>query len=275
MAIVSFWSDEKKPIGKTTSIAALATSTAINNTYKILIFDTCYNDSSLEDCFVEPKKEFRAMLGAQNKTDLDTGIRGVAKAILSNKTSPEIITNYTRTIFKGRLEILTEKEIMPEEYQKQRTTFSEIVRMANRYYNLVFVDLAGIKNDQVEREILEMSNIIVANVGQTARSFNNFLDIKKNGMFKDKNNLILLIGRADLDCKYNAKNLARLCGERDAFTIPYATGLHEAVNEGHLAEYFMKYRGKVYPDINTKLMTMTNEASERIISKIKELQMGM
>ena len=52
-------------------------------------------------------------------------------------------------------------------------------------------------------------------------------------------------------------------------------GLFEAANEGTVAEYFMKFRGKMYPDINTKLMNSTKEVAERIISKIKELQMGM
>ena len=224
MAIVSFWSEGNKEVGKTTSIAAIATSMAINNNYKMLIFDTSYNDSSLKDCFiVEQKKDIRNILGAQNKTDLETGIRGVSKAILSNKTSPEIITNYTKTIFKNRLEILTGNEVVYEEYMKQRNTFSEIAKMANKFYDITFIDLAEVKNDRVEREIIEMSNLIIVNIGQTPKAFNNFMDSKKNGIFRDKRNLILLIGRADLDSKYNAKNLARLVGEKDSYAIPYAT----------------------------------------------------
>lgn len=223
MAIVSFWSDGDNETGATTSIAAIATSIATNNAFKMLIFDTSFDDSTLSDCFIENKRDFRSSIGAQGKTDLDTGIRGVSKAILSNKTSPEIITNYTKTIFKGRLEILTGNEISVEEYQKQRTTFAEITKMANRYYDVVFVDLSKQKNDQIERQILEMSNIIVVNLNQTLKSFNNFINLKKNGIFLNKNNLILLLGRADLDSKYNAKNLSRLCGEKDSFQIPYAT----------------------------------------------------
>lgn len=52
-------------------------------------------------------------------------------------------------------------------------------------------------------------------------------------------------------------------------------GFFEAANEGYVAEYFMKFRGKTYLDINTKFMNAVNETSERILSKIKELQMGM
>ena len=274
MAIVSFWSNSGKETGKTSSIAAISTYIAMNNTYKMLILDTNHNDSSLNDCFIEPKKEKKNFFISKDKTDLATGIRGVAKAILSNKTSPEIITNYTTTIFRGRLELLTEKEISKEEYEKQRLTFKEMVKMANRYYDIVFVDLAGIEEDTIEQEIIDMSNIIVANLNQTLKSFNNYLNIRKNGMFINKNNLIVLLGRADLDSKYNAKNLSRVIAEKDVFAIPYATQFFEALNEGHVAEYFMKFRAKKYTDINTKFVDSVKLVSERILSKIKELQMG-
>ena len=112
---------------------------------------------------------------------------------------------------------------MLEEYNKQRNTFSEITKMANRYYDIVFVDLAKQQNDRVEKEILEMSNIIVVNLNQTLKSFSNLLNLTKNEMLKGKNNLILLLGKADLDSKYNAKNLSTLSKIKDSFSIPYAT----------------------------------------------------
>lgn len=52
-------------------------------------------------------------------------------------------------------------------------------------------------------------------------------------------------------------------------------GLFESANEGNIAEYFIKFRGKTNQDINKKVLNATNEISERIITKIKEIQMGM
>ncbi len=276
MAIVSFWSDNKRETGKTSSIAAIATNMAMNNTYKMLIFDTAYNNSSLQECFIKNKKSKKINFGTQqNIVGLDTGIKGVTKAILSNKTSPEIITNYTQTIFKNRLEILTGTDELEDEYIKQRGTFKEIVKMANKFYNLVFVDLAGDTRDSAEREILEMSDIIVVNLNQNIKSFNNYLNLRKNGMFANKKNLILLMGRADLDSKYNAKNLSRVIMEKDIYAIPYATQFFEATGEGTVDEYFIKFSSKKYEDINTKFIECTNKISERILEKIKELQMGI
>ncbi len=40
MAIITFWSNAKKPTGQTMSIAAVATSMAIEHNYKILLIST-------------------------------------------------------------------------------------------------------------------------------------------------------------------------------------------------------------------------------------------
>jgi len=106
MAIITFWNDGKVETSQSMTLAAIATSLAVNYNYKILMINTKHNDKSLERAF-EPRKTVNSIF-AKGKIDLDTGLSGVAKAILSNKTSPEIITNYTKVIWKN-LELLTEK----------------------------------------------------------------------------------------------------------------------------------------------------------------------
>lgn len=104
-----------------------------------------------------------------NRADLATGTTGVAKAILSNKTSPEIIKNYTKTIYKNRLELLTEDNITQEDYQSQRRTYKEIAKIANKYYNLVFVDISGNPDDLTTASILEESDLIIVNLPQNLK----------------------------------------------------------------------------------------------------------
>ena len=170
MAIISFWSDGEKETGKTSSIAAIATYLSINSNYKTLLFNTEYNDSSLENCFWEQKKSKRNMeFILKDRADIAAGTSGVAKAVLSNKTSPEIVKNYTKTIFKNRLEILTEPKISQEDYETQRATYREIAKMSNRYYNLVFVDITGSLEDNITRNMLEISDIIVVNLPQNLK----------------------------------------------------------------------------------------------------------
>ena len=274
MAIISFWSDGEKETGKTSSIAAIATYLSINSNYKTLLFNTEYNDSSLENCFWEQKKNKRNMeFMLKDRADIAAGTSGVAKAVLSNKTSPEIVKNYTKTIFKNRLEILTEPKISQEDYETQRTTYREIARMSNRYYNLVFVDITGSLEDNIIRNMLEISDIIVVNLPQNLKKINEYYELKQTEPLFDKYKTVVLIGKCDRQSKYNAKNIARYMNIKDLYPVPYTTQFLEATNEGKVDEYFMKYRVKSHPDENTYFVEEIKNISTRLLEKIKELQM--
>lgn len=274
MAIISFWSDGEKETGKTSSIAAIATYLSINSNYKTLLFNTEYNDSSLENCFWEQKKNKRNMeFMLKDRADIAAGTSGVAKAVLSNKTSPEIVKNYTKTIFKNRLEILTEPKISQEDYETQRTTYREIARMSNRYYNLVFVDITGSLEDNITRNMLEISDIIVVNLPQNLKKINEYYELKQTEQLFDKYKTVVLIGKCDRQSKYNAKNISRYMNIKDLYPVPYTTQFLEATNEGKVDEYFMKYRVKSHPDENTYFVEEIKNISTRLLEKIKELQM--
>ena len=273
MAIVSFWSDGKGETGKTASVAAIATQMSLENNFKILIFNTKHNDITMEDCFwntvnVDTRLNFKET----GKTDIDTGIKGLSKAILSNKTSPEIITNYTRTIFKNRLELLADSNILKEEYDKQRTLFKEMIRMANKYYDLVLVDLEGDINDTVISGILEISNIVVPTLSQSLRKINNHLKAKKEDRILSKENIMVLIGRYDKKSTYNLKNVARHIGEKQIYGIPYSTLFFESCNEGKVADYFIKFRKAKPSDNNGLVVNSVREFSEHLVEMLKVFQ---
>lgn len=273
MAIISFWSEGDREAGKTASLAAIATQISIDNTYKTLIFNAEYNDSSLEECFWPPKKPKKEAFMLGNRADLATGTTGVAKAILSNKTSPEIIKYYTKTIYKDRLELLTEDNITQEDYQNQRRTYKEIAKIANRYYNLVLVDISGSPEESITRSILEESDIVVVNLPQNIKKINEYLELKRTNKVFNTEKTIVLIGRCDKNSKYNAKNLSRQTNIRDLYPVPYNTQFLEAINEGKITEFFTKFRGRIHPDENTYFLEEVKKNSERILEKLKELQM--
>lgn len=274
MAIISFWNDGEKETGQTSTIAAIATYLSIKNNYKTLLFNTKHDDSSLQNCFWEQKKNKKNMeFMLKNRTDIATGTSGVAKAILSNKTSPEIVKNYTKTIFKNRLEILTEEKTSQEDYEIQRKTYKEIAKISNKYYNLVFVDLTGSLEDSITRSILEISDLIIVSIPQNLKKINDYYETKQTDTLFDKNKTVVLIGKCDKQSKYNAKNVSRYMNIKDLYPVPYSTQFLEATSEGKVDEYFMKYRAKAYPDENTYFIQEIENISTRILEKIKELQM--
>lgn len=267
MSVVTFFSNDKVETSQTTSMAAIATYLSIEKNYKILLINTRYNDTSLQECFWEQSKQMRA------RTDLETGINGLIKAIASNKTSPEIITNYTRTIFKDRLEVLTDSNIIKEDYDRQKEYMKSIIRLANKCYDLVFVDAEGDLEEQYFQTLLKESNLIMANTSQRIKIIKEFLRDKKKYEFIDNNNTIVLVGKYDKYSKYNAKNLQRTLRVQDIYGIPYNTLFFEACNEGILADYIINYRHAKPTSIQGPIMQAIEGVSNRIVEKLKEIQM--
>lgn len=274
MAIITFWSDGEKETGKTLSMAAIATEMAMENTYKILMFNAEQSDDTLERCFFERRRPKKMEMDLSNRTDLATGISGLTKAVLSNKTSPEIIKNYTKTIFRNRLEMLTEGKLTDEDYQNQRKTFKEIIKTSNKYYNLVLVDLSGNINENTTREILEMSDLIVVCLSQNLKRLDEFLELKRQTNLLNSSKTIILIGKCDENSKYNSKNLLRYTGLRELLPVTYNVQFFEASNEGKLADLFMRLKTKLFKDENTMFLEAVNDAVNKILEKLKEIQKG-
>lgn len=277
MPIISFWNKEKIETGKTFSLVAIATYMALKNNMRILIMSTQFNDKTINECFWPISKETSNNPLITKNTDISTGIEGLSKAVLSNKSTPEIITNYTRVVFKDRLEVLLSPETTDyDEYAKIATSYKDIAQFANKYYDLVFVDVTnGFDDIAQSRELLTSSNLIVYTFSQKLKLINQIIELKNDEKFRKIQNMIYLLGKQDMNSKYNDKNVARLIGERKGIlTVPYCLLFSEAASEGNLAEYFIKYN-KITDetDQNYIFIEAIKKDVQSIIYKLQELQM--
>ena len=270
MAIISCWGSGAGETGKTSALVAITTLLAINHNYKILVLDTNHNDYSYQDCYWKEDKTIKAISNDGIRTNIASGMSGLVKAILSNKTSPEIVTIYTKIVFKNRLEILTDTDVSQEEYETHKTVFKEIAKIANRYYDLVFIDIDS------NLSLLDISDLILVSLPQKIRNINQYINEKSKNQILMEKKVIPILGRYDSESKYTAKNVARYIKEkRGVCTIPYNTLFFEACNEGKVADYFIKYR-KVNPkDKNAIFINEVERATEEIVERLKETQMRM
>ena len=277
MAIITFWSNEKNETAQTLSMAAVATYMAIEHNYKILILSTKYQDKTLEECFWDLSKSkalIREITG-NKKVSLDSGIDGLIKIIASNKTSPEIVTNYTRIVFKDRLDVLfsTEESKTEEEYMGVKKIYPEIIKTANQSYDLVFVDLNKGLDEEYNKEILEMSDVIMVNLTQRLRLINDFAKLREEEEFLKKRNIMLLLGRYDKFSKYSVKNIARFYHmKKEPLDVPYNTLFFEACSEGKIADFFLRMHNLDKADRNAVFIQEVKKIAESIIYKLQELQ---
>ena len=277
MSIVTFYNSSIEQTGKTMSIAAIATYMAIEHNYRILVISTTNREDSLRRCFWQEKKKKRnlGIFGPNAALEVETGVEGLARVIRSNKISPNIITNYTKVVFKDRFEILLGCENPPTDGTVIETIYPSIIKAANQYYDLVFVDLDENVDEETRNTIIHDSDIIVINMSQRLRSIDKFRELKEKNQLLASKKALLLIGRYDKFSKYNSKNISRYLGEKNqVLTIPYNTLFFEATEEAGVPDLFLRFRKNLDPeDRNAFFIEEIRRAAENITYRLQDLQM--
>ncbi len=281
MAIVAFWSDEKKETGQTLSMVALTTYMAIEHNYKILNLSTNFKDETLENCYWPIEKENLLIKQiAQDKGEvvgIESGIEGLVKIIKSNKTTSNIISNYSKAVFNNRLDVLcAPKTKVYSEYLEYAKMYPEILNIASRSYDLIFVDISKNMDEQESNRILELADVIIINITQRLQIIDKYNVLREENPFFKNNNVLLNIGRYDKFSKYNIKNISRyLRLKKDALAVPYNTLFFESCSEGKVAEFFLRLRNADDGDRNQTFIQEVSRMAKEVIYKLQELQIRM
>lgn len=282
MTIITFWNNNTGKIGQTYSALAIATHMAIEHNYKILLMSTKYNDQVTMQAFgfSQSVQTLNKLTKNKNSMELESGIEGMTKLALSSRLTPEVVPNYTRMVFKDRLEILAaqkSKEGGNVDYIRTYSATKNILSVARKYYDIIFVDLNNGFSEAPTREILEMSNIIIINVEQKMSEFDALTELKEKEKIFTPKNSFTLINRYDRESKYTSKNITRYLNEKkEVFTVPYDNLFAEAVQEGTAAEFFLNPRIRKLEDTEDKtafLISELSRAEQAIVYRMQELQM--
>lgn len=277
MAIITFKSSELKETGQTLSLVAIASQMAIEHSYKILVVSTNFKDLTLENCFWELDKLNRTGFtnGEHVTVGVDSGIEGLIKAVVSNKTSMDIVKNYSKTVLRDRLDVMFSPITKDyQEYTRIAGNYPEILQMADRYYDLVLVDLSNRMHEKEAQDIINISDVIIFNITQRLKTIDDFIELKEKDESYKRKNVMLLLGRYDGHSKYNVKNVTRYMREKKlVLAIPYNTLYFEACSEGKVIDYFLKLKNIDENDRNYFFISEVDRAYHAILLKLQELQM--
>lgn len=279
MSIITFVNGMEEETGKTMSLVAIATNMAIEYNNKILIISTTNKEGKLKSCYFEDKevKKIRLGLFGNNNSIVDNGngIDGIIRIARSNKLTPEMITNYTRVVFKDRLEVLLGVNNSKEENEKEiAEEYLNIISVANMYYDKVFVDLDNNLNEQIRQQIIDRSDLVIVNTSQNYNSIKKLKKIKETSDLLKSPKSLVLVGRYDKYSKYNSKNISRFLEEKNqVLTIPYNTLFFEAANEAGVPDLLLSLRKTIdSEDRNAIFIEEIKRASENITYRLQELQ---
>lgn len=278
MPIVSFWSSTKRETAQTLSMIAIACHMAVENNTKILMVDTNFNDPTIKTAFFpefdNSTKRAIKRLNA-GKIDIGSGIEGLAKLLASGKNCGEVITDYSKVIYKGRLEaILSYFSNDETEIARIRQAYKDLIKQANQHYDYVFVDVPKGLDNSFTNEILNISDVIVFNITQRQRDIDDYLKIKTNNPIFKSEKMLPLIGRYDRYSKFTKKNIARDIGEKKEIpAVSYNTLFFENANEGQIGDYFLKFRKSLISsnDRNAVFVDEVANAADRVVFKTQEV----
>lgn len=275
MPIVTFWSNNEKSIGQTVSTAVTATVTAIEHNYKVLLISADFNDRMIEKCFgaQESNRDIVKGIVKKSQMNLDSGIKGLLKLADSNRVSPELIHDYTKIVF-NRLEILYSPMLNENDERTTMEKMKNIIINSSRYYDYVFVDLKkGLKFIQ-QKDILNISDVIVLNIDQRIDEIENALNDETIRNMYSK--IIWNICKADKNSKYNSKNLTRKILKKEFVAeTDYNTLVSEATQEAGIPELMLRFRTIKEEDDNSIFLSKIKILIEQIISKYREAHSRM
>lgn len=280
MSVISFWGNCEKETGQTISAIAVSTLMAIDHNYKVLSISTGFKDRTIEESFWVKSKtnSMQKALGIDlERNSIESGIEGLSRIVQSNIIRQGIVANYVRVVFRDRLDVLpspiTENS---KEYIEISKNYPKIIDMANKDYNMVFVDIDKRMPSEIQKNILAQSDVIVVTTSQSQKNIDKFVKLKKeNELFRNPN-IMLLIGKYDRFSKYNIKNITRYLKERKVISaISYNTLFFEATSEGKVADYFLKYRNiSDKTDRNSVFMEETKQTCDNILYTLQETRRG-
>ena len=285
MSIITFWNDTREQTGRTLTSVAVATRMAIERNSKILLISTSVSDSTMKKCFWNAENKNISFFGKNNNLGVETGIEGLFKLITSNKLTPDIITDYTKVVFKDRLEVITGASGIPnnslqgnqEDFLRYEECYTDLIRKANQHYDLVIVDLDKMLTLKTKEDILKISDVNVFVLSQKMESINRYIELRNNNQDLIKNRCIPVIGKYISKYKYNSKNIARYLQQRaEMDTMPFNLLYMEAAEEAMVPDLLLKLKNvKDKTDENYIFMQSTLNLTNNIIKRLQELQMRM
>lgn len=280
MVIVTFWNDNTGKIGQTHSAIAIASYMGTEHNYKTLLMTTRYDDQIALKAFgyEGTAKTVGLVTGNKQSMDLESGLEGMEKLVLAKRLSPDMVPNYTKIIYKNRLEVVTAPKKRDDlDFNRLYNSCKDILMSARQHYDIVFVDLNNGLENETTKEILKMSNIIILNMEQKPSEMQKIYELKQNKELFDAKKIMYLINNYDRKSKYSSKNISREMGEKkEIMTVPYANLFAEAVQEGTAAEFFLNTRIKRLDDVEDRTAFFIRELkrdTDAIVYKMQELQM--
>lgn len=228
-----FWSPVAGKTGTTASLMATALLAAYKYEKKVLLTQTHYGSSDLEERLLgrKPKKELLQDIG------LDAILRLIRTGNIKEGTNT--LKDYTLDLGKGGLHLLPGTlKVYSKTLEEELLTYLPVLyQYLHKDYDMIFTD-ASHRCNPVSTMLWEEADLLVVTLSQNKDMIENSLIQYQFPLKKT----IFLIGSYHRDSIICPRNLEKTYKELNGrlYTIPYYTAFMDATSEGKCQEMFLK-----------------------------------
>ncbi|OPJ59766.1 hypothetical protein [Clostridium oryzae] len=257
---VAFWSPFSGT-GSTVSCIATSLLYSLSGGRRCLLLDMQSAEYGLETAFFEEKR-------LEKLSSLEYGIDSLDRlSIVDPEIGKSEFECYSNEIIKNRLDLVVGSNKISGSLFNDcfKKSAAKILKNAKKYYDTVFVDINSSLQSKITENVFDNSDIVVITLPQNERIFADF--IKNKCKLIENKELVLVIGRYDIDSKFSKEYIKHSLQYADAiYSIPYNTGLFDAINEHKVKNYFINISKAAKSEKDEILFLQVSEIVDRLIS---------
>ncbi|MVX63755.1 hypothetical protein GKZ28_08610 [Clostridium chromiireducens] len=235
--IIAFWSPWHGR-GNTSNCIASAMQFSMLNDKESVITHTQYTRSSMEYAFLTGKENDDILKFS------DFGLDSLERALATGRLEPKDFNDYCNNIVNKKLEFLPGSKKTNYNLFKESIgqTILDIIDFSKLSKEYTFIDVGTSLKDKVAERVLEKADIIFITLDQSKIVLKDFFEEQITAKVLQNKEVILLIGRYDLDSKYLIKDIKKeFKYDGEIIGIPFITEYSEALNSHGVKKFFEKY----------------------------------
>lgn len=233
--LFAFWSGWHGR-GNTSNCIASTMQFSMLNDVESVITHSQYTRSSMEQAFLTGKEDDDILKFS------DFGLDSLERALRTGRLDPQNFNDYSTNILSRKLEFLpgSKKTNIKLFESSIGQTIIDIIDFAKESKEATFIDLGSSFNDKVTQRVLNIADIIFVTVDQSRIVLQDFFE-KQYELLEGKE-VVLLIGRYDLDSEYSIKEIKKeFKYEGEIIGIPFVTEYSDSLNSHGVKKFFEKY----------------------------------
>ncbi len=235
---IAFWCKEPNSLSMSAALAGIAYTAAACFGQRSLVLNSGFNCHELERAFVEHSDTL--LIKEELAYFYDSGIDLILNRLKFEGLGNTGIREQMLELKKGLLYYLpgstrTSREIYEEVFVEKGR---EALDLLENMFGLLFVACGGDINSDVNRLVIEQSDLLVILCEQLPAYNRNIPD----EIFKVNKEIVFLVGMYDKDSKYTVKDIQKeFQVKKDSIgVIPYYIAFHDSLTDGSFVSFMEK-----------------------------------